>query len=246
MPPKRLSRAAQVDQVAIPAPKKARTNEDNDDEVQVLSPPSPAAASITNARLDLGLTAQFFVTFEDGSHQWVFGSQLARYLDKAHEFLVSLEPASFELLAKCQTDLVRDLMGIASQQRQLKQSLKDAMTVQTNEQPAIGNSGSINATGIIKFWIVDFTRRKTSFKMKRNTTLDKIAQAFAAREALDQDVLHFWFNARRVNGHETLADLELKDEDEILVARKGLHGSHPMIHLYPARAIDCTVEVNLA
>lgn len=159
--------------------KRARTNDnDEDDDEQVLL--SPAAQAITNARINLDRTAEFFITFGDDTTQWLFRCQMAQYLDKLHSFLVSLPEPCFQLLNRCEYKLNSEMVGNALQQRRaVEQALEDG---KKEEESVVMNTASIDDPEMIEISTVDSNLNKTFFESETSTTPWPVFRGFATHK----------------------------------------------------------------
>ena len=59
------------------------------------------------------------------------------------------------------------------------------------------------------------TGEETFFKVKRTTKLDKVFNAYSQRKGVAISSLRFLFNAQRVRGDQTVADIDMDDGDEL-------------------------------
>ena len=63
--------------------------------------------------------------------------------------------------------------------------------------------------------IRDITGEETFFKVKTTTKLDKVFNAFATRKGVAASDLRFLLDGARVSGIQTVADIGMKDDDQI-------------------------------
>ena len=63
--------------------------------------------------------------------------------------------------------------------------------------------------------IRDITGEETFFKVKTTTKLDKVFNAFATRKGVAATDLRFLLDGARVSGIQTVADIGMKDDDQI-------------------------------
>ena len=63
--------------------------------------------------------------------------------------------------------------------------------------------------------IRDMTGEETFFKVKTTTKLDKVFNAFATRKGVAASDLRFLLDGARVSGIQTVADIGMKDDDQI-------------------------------
>lgn len=54
-----------------------------------------------------------------------------------------------------------------------------------------------------------------SFKAKRSTVFNKVAEAFVKATKLDKSVLRFVFESARIQLNQTMEEIQIKDGDEI-------------------------------
>jgi len=53
------------------------------------------------------------------------------------------------------------------------------------------------------------------FKIKTTTKLEKVFEAYANRKGVEKGNLRFFIDGEHIPGHQTPADLELEDNDQI-------------------------------
>ncbi|KAI0529519.1 small ubiquitin-related modifier 1 isoform X1 [Dendrobium catenatum] len=53
------------------------------------------------------------------------------------------------------------------------------------------------------------------FRIKRNTQLKKLINAYCERQSIGSDSIAFLFDGRRIGGEQTPHELEMEDGDEI-------------------------------
>eukprot|EP00252_Welwitschia_mirabilis_P022646 TRINITY_DN6193_c0_g1_i1.p1 TRINITY_DN6193_c0_g1~~TRINITY_DN6193_c0_g1_i1.p1 ORF type:complete len:105 (+),score=19.26 TRINITY_DN6193_c0_g1_i1:128-442(+) len=53
------------------------------------------------------------------------------------------------------------------------------------------------------------------FRIKRNTQLRKLMNAYCERQSVDSNAIAFLFDGRRLRGEQTPEELEMEDGDEI-------------------------------
>ena len=78
-------------------------------------------------------------------------------------------------------------------------------------------AGSIASTlpPIIKLEVRDQEGTSVFFKIKRETQLKNLMDAYCSRQAVARDLIVFFFNRKQIRPTQTVAELEMEDEDKI-------------------------------
>ncbi|TFJ88397.1 hypothetical protein NSK_000746 [Nannochloropsis salina CCMP1776] len=72
--------------------------------------------------------------------------------------------------------------------------------------------------------VKDQTGEETMFKVKKTTKMEKVFASYAGRKGVNVDSLRFLLDGQRIEKHQTSAELELEDEDQIDVMLEQLGG----------------------
>mmetsp|Transcript_33010 Transcript_33010/g.69478 ORF Transcript_33010/g.69478 Transcript_33010/m.69478 type:complete len:413 (-) Transcript_33010:151-1389(-) len=88
------------------------------------------------------------------------------------------------------------------------------------KKTAAGNGGrghfnDPNASIKVTIRVKDQTGEETCFKIKRNTAMSKVFDTYARRKGVETKSLRFLLDGEVLRGHETVASLDLEDDDQI-------------------------------
>ena len=87
--------------------------------------------------------------------------------------------------------------------------------VKREDTPASRTRRRTTTPSSLNIRIRDITGEETFFKVKTTTKLDKVFNAFATRKGVAATDLRFLLDGARVSGIQTVADIGMKDDDQI-------------------------------
>ena len=72
-----------------------------------------------------------------------------------------------------------------------------------------------NMTALLPAFSSPQNGEETFFKVKANTKMSKVFNAYAKRKGVQGNALRFLLDGQRINAEQTPGDLELEDQDQI-------------------------------
>jgi small ubiquitin-related modifier len=75
--------------------------------------------------------------------------------------------------------------------------------------------GDTSCVNIVTFRVKDQTGEETMFKVKNTTSFGRIINAYANRKGVRAVDLSFLLDGHRIEPYQTIADLDLEDEDQV-------------------------------